>query len=162
VTCPFFVPVFSQVIAMTFTVSDFMTRQVVTVAPDDKLRQAAERMQARGCRRLPVVEDGRLVGIISDRDVQLALASPFVLRERWYDDKLLDETLVRVCMALDVTSVSPETPLIQAAVLMRDRKIGGLPVVEKDQLVGIISETDMLNALIQLLIAESASPFTEH
>lgn len=147
---------------MTFTVSDFMTRQVVTIAPDDKLRQAAERMQARGCRRLPVVEDGRLVGIISDRDVQLALASPFVLRERWYDDKLLDETLVRACMALDVTSVSPETPLIQAAVLMRDHKIGGLPVVEKDQLVGILSETDMLNALIQLLIAESASPSTEH
>jgi acetoin utilization protein AcuB len=145
---------------MAFTVSDFMTRQVVTVALDDRLRQAAERMQARGCRRLPVVEEDRLVGIISDRDVRLALASPFVLRERWYDDKLLDETPVRACMSLQVETISPDTPLIQAAMLMRDNKIGGLPVVEKDRLTGIITETDMLNALIQLLIAEPASSST--
>ena len=146
---------------MAFTVSDFMIRQVITVTPDDNLRQAAERMRARGCRRLPVVEDDRLIGIISDRDVRLALASPFVLRERWYDDKLLDETPVRACMALQVETISPDTPLIQAATLMRDSKIGGLPVVEKDRLVGIITETDMLNALIQLLIVEPCSPSAE-
>jgi acetoin utilization protein AcuB len=142
---------------MAITVSDFMTRQVITVTPDDRLHQAAERMQARGCRRLPVVEDDRLVGIISDSDVRLALASPFVMRERWYDDKLLDETPVRACMSLQVEVVSPDTPLYCAAMLMRDNKIGGLPVTEKDRLVGIITETDMLNALIQLLMVEPVS-----
>ena len=146
---------------MPFLVSDFMTRQVVTVRPGDRLRQAAERMQARGCRRLPVVEDHRWVGIISDRDVRLALASPLVMRERGYDDKLLDETPVRACMSPQVETVSPDTPLIQAAMLMRDNKVGGLPVVARDRLTGIITETDMLNALIQVLIAEPASPPTE-
>jgi acetoin utilization protein AcuB len=142
---------------MAYTVSDFMTRQVVTVTPEDRLRQAAERMQARGCRRLPVVEDDRLMGIISASDVRLALASPFVMRERWYDDKLLDETPVRACMSLQVEVVSPDAPLFHAAKVMRDNKIGGLPVVEKDRLVGIITETDMLNALIQLLIVQPVS-----
>jgi acetoin utilization protein AcuB len=101
---------------MAFTVSDFMTRQVVTVTPEDRMRQAAERMQARGCRRLPVVEGERLVGIISDRDVRLAFASPLVMRERWYDDKLLDETPVRACMSPQVEAVSPDTSLIQVLI----------------------------------------------
>jgi acetoin utilization protein AcuB len=136
---------------MAYTVSDFMTREPVIVSPDDKLRQAVETMQAHACRRLPVIEGEWLVGIISDRDVRLALVSPFVLRERWYDEALLDETPIRACMTTDVVTVSPKAPLIEAAMLMRDRKIGGLPVVEQGRLVGIISETDMLDALIRLL-----------
>ena len=137
---------------MAYTVSDFMSREPAAVAPDDPLRRAVEAMQERGCRRLPVLENDRLMGIISDRDVRLALMSPFVLRERWYDEALLENTPIRACMATDVVTVSPNTPLIEAAELMRDRKIGGLPVVENDHLVGIITETDVLNALIQLLL----------
>jgi acetoin utilization protein AcuB len=64
-------------------------------------------------------------------------------------------------MSPQVETVSPDTPLIQAAMLMRDNKVGGLPVVARDRLTGIITETDMLNALIQVLIAEPASPPTE-
>jgi acetoin utilization protein AcuB len=135
---------------MTYTVSDFMTRNPISVAPDDRLRQAVGTMQANECRRLPVVQDGVLIGIISDRDVRLALVSPFVLRERWYDDAVLDETPVRACMTWDVLAVPPDMPLSQAAALMCDRKIGGLPVVAQGRLVGIITETDMLAALIRL------------
>jgi len=136
---------------MAYQVSDFMTREPATISPDDNLRRAIEAMHERGCRRLPVLENDRLVGIISDRDVRLALMSPLVLRERWYDEALLDNTLVRACMAVDVVAVSPDAPLVEAARLMRDRKIGGLPVVKQERLVGIITETDVLNALIQLL-----------
>ena len=136
---------------MAYTVSDFMTRELVTVAPDDPLRRAVDAMQERGCRRLPVLENDCLVGIISDRDVRLALMSPFVLRERWYDEALLDNMPIRTCMATDVLTVSSDTLLIQAAELMRDRKIGGLPVVDDGRLVGIITETDVLDALIRLL-----------
>lgn len=132
-------------------VSDFMTCEPATISPDDNLRRAIETMHEHRCRRLPVLENDRLVGIISDRDVRLALMSPWVLRERWYDEALLDNTPVRACMAVDVVTVSPDAPLIEAARLMRDRKIGGLPVVEQERLVGIITETDVLNALIQLL-----------
>jgi acetoin utilization protein AcuB len=136
---------------MAYQVSDFMTREPATISPDDNLRRAIEAMRERSCRRLPVLENDRLVGIISDRDVRLALMSPLVLRERWYDEALLDNTPVRACMAVDVVTVSPDAPLIEAARLMRDRKIGGLPVVKQERLVGIITETDVLNALIQLL-----------
>jgi len=83
------------------------------------------------------------------------------MRERRDDDRLRDETPVRACMSRQVEAVSPDTPLIQAARLMRDNKIGGLPVVEKDRLSGIITETDMLNALIQVLIGEPDAPSTE-
>jgi acetoin utilization protein AcuB len=138
---------------MAYLVSDFMSRQLTSVAPDDSLRAAMDAMQSRACRHVPVVEHGRLVGILSDRDLRRALVSPFVLRERWYDEAVLDNTLIRACMSCDVVTVTPDTPLIHAAQLMRDRKIGGLPVLDNERLVGIITETDVLNALIQLLSA---------
>ena len=71
--CVLSCPNVRQAVAMAFTVSDFMTRQVVTVTPDDRLRQVAGRMQACGCRRLTVVEDDRLVGIITETDMLNAL-----------------------------------------------------------------------------------------
>jgi acetoin utilization protein AcuB len=136
---------------MDHRVSDYMSRRPVTIGPDATLRQAAETMEAHACRRLPVLEGDRLVGIISDRDVRLTLNSPLVLRERWYDEALLDKTRVRACMATNVVTVLPHAPLAQAAGLMREHKMGGLPVVEEDRLVGILTETDMLNALVRLL-----------
>ncbi len=136
---------------MEYKVSDFMSREPVTVGPDDKLRQSIEKMRMHACRRLPVLEGDRLVGIISDRDVRLALNSPYVLRERWYDETMVDTTPVRVCMTSEVVTVSPDMPLAEAAAVMRDRKIGGLPVVDQGRLVGILTETDMLDALIRLL-----------
>lgn len=136
---------------MGYMVSDFMTRDPCTVGPNEALAKAIEQMQTTQCRHLPVLEEGRLVGIVSDRDVRLALNSPLILRERWYDEALLAKTPVHACMTDEVLTVAPDTPLSQAAVLMRDRKVGGLPVVQDGQLVGIISETDLLDALVRLL-----------
>lgn len=132
-------------------VEQVMTRNPTTVAPNDPIRVAIEQMKEHGCRRLPVVENARLVGIVTDRDLRRATNSPFVLRERWYDEFLLDQITVRACMSPNPITVTPRTPLVQAAKLMRDRKIGGLPVVEGDYLVGIVTETDLLNYLIRLL-----------
>ncbi len=128
-----------------------MTRNPATVAPNDPIRVAIEQMKEQGCRRLPVVENVKLVGIVTDRDLRRATNSPFVLRERWYDEFLLDQITVRACMSPNPITVTPRTPLVQAAKLMRDRKIGGLPVVEGEYLVGIVTETDLLNYLIRLL-----------
>ena len=74
------------------TVQAIMTRDVVCVAPNDPIRTAIDRMRERGCRRLPVVEIGKLVGIVTDRDLRRATNSPFVLHERWYDEFLLRTT----------------------------------------------------------------------
>ena len=133
------------------TVEQVMTRDPATVAPNDSIRVAIDRMREKQCRRLPVVDAGKLVGIVTDRDLRRATNSPLVLRERWYDEFMLDHIPVRACMTENPMTVAPATPMIDAAKIIRDRKIGGLPVVDGARLVGIVTETDLLNYLIQAL-----------
>ncbi len=133
------------------TVADVMTQKPALVAPNDPIRVAVQRMRECKCRRLPVVEDGKLIGIISNIDLRRATNSPLVLRERWYDEFVLDHIMVRACMTQNPITVTPTTLMLDAAKIMRDRKIGGLPVVQGDQLVGIVTETDLLNYLIKTL-----------
>ncbi|MDE3090503.1 MAG: CBS domain-containing protein [Chloroflexota bacterium] len=133
------------------TVDQVMTRSPATISPNDSIRTAIDRMREKKCRRLPVLQNGKLVGIVSDRDLRRATNSPLVLRERWYDEFLLDHIVVRACMTENPVTVSPRTPMADAAKIMRDRKFGGLPVVEGEYLVGIVTETDLLNYLIRVL-----------
>jgi acetoin utilization protein AcuB len=132
-------------------VEQVMTRDPALIGPNDTIRVAIERMRERGCRRLPVVENGKLIGIVSDRDLRRATNSPFVLRERSADNLILDQLTVRACMSPNPITITPRTPVVEAAKLKRDRKIGGLPVVDKGMLVGIVTETDLLNYLIRIL-----------
>jgi acetoin utilization protein AcuB len=132
-------------------VREIMSENPTTASPHDTLRTAIEKMALVGCRRLPVMQEGRLVGIVADLDIREALNSPLILRERWQDQELMDHASVEACMTPDPITVTPGTPVIQAAQLMRDRKIGGLPVMDGDRLVGIVTETDLLDALIRLL-----------
>jgi acetoin utilization protein AcuB len=136
------------------TVADIMTPNPVTVTPRDAIRTAVNLMREGGFRRLPVVERGRLVGIITDRDLRRAVNSPFVVREKWYDNFILDHIEVGSCMTPDPLTIEPDAPITEAARLMRDHKIGGLPVLADGRLVGIITETDLLDALIRLLETE--------
>lgn len=128
--------------------SEIMTPDPVSVEPGDTLRTAIAQMRAGKCRRLPVVEAGRLVGIVSDRDVRRALNSPFILHERRDDEALLDGVLVGECMTPEPICLPPDASLLDAARLMRDRKIGGVPILSADRLVGIVTETDILNYFI--------------
>src|SRR5512141_797825 len=93
------------------TVDRVMTRTPVSVEPQDPVRLAVVRMRERQCRRLPVVEGDRVVGIITDRDLRRATNSPLVLRERWYDEFMLDHIPVRACMTPDPVTVSPSTSI---------------------------------------------------
>jgi acetoin utilization protein AcuB len=135
--------------------SDIMTRDPVSVSPSDTLRVVLERMRQRGCRRLPVVEGGRLVGIVSDRDVRLALNSPFILRERREDDLLLERVVVAECMTPDPVTLPPDASVLDAARLIHERKFGGIPIVDAGKLVGIVTETDLLACFIELLGKQS-------
>lgn len=132
-------------------VRQIMTSPVVSVDADASLGTALHLMHAGNFRRLPVLQDGRLVGIITDRDLRLATNSPLVLSEKWYSDFILDSIKVKSCMTADPVTISPETSILAAAKLMRERKFGGLPVVENDHLVGMITVTDLLDCLIHLL-----------
>jgi acetoin utilization protein AcuB len=132
-------------------VKEVMTPNPTTIGPRATLRETIEQMALVACRRLPVMEGDRLVGIVADKDVREALNSPIILREHWQDEELMDHATVEACMTPRPITVSPETPVVEAARQMRDRKIGGLPVMEGDRLVGIVTETDLLDALIRLL-----------
>jgi acetoin utilization protein AcuB len=127
------------------TVNDLMTVIPYTVTPGTPLRRVIEMMKTEGCRQFPVLDKGRLVGIISDRDVRLVINSPMVLHGRWQDEELLDKVLVDSCMTANPMSVTPETPAYRAAKMLSLYKFGALPVIDDDDLVGIITVTDFLD-----------------
>jgi acetoin utilization protein AcuB len=127
-------------------VGDLMTSDPETVRPDTTLRKVVERMKIGCCRQLPVIDhDGRLVGIITDRDVRLAMNSPIVLHGRWQDEELLDTAVAESCMTPDPVTVSSTTPAYRAAETLSAYKFGALPVVDDGRLVGIITVTDFLD-----------------
>jgi len=130
--------------------SQIMTRDPVYVSSADTLRVAIDLLRRRNCRQLPVVDEGQLVGIVTDRDVRLALNSPFIMRERKEDEVLLDRVLVAECMTPDPVCLSPNASVLDAARLIRDRKFGGVPIVDEGELVGIVTETDLLRCFIDL------------
>jgi acetoin utilization protein AcuB len=131
-----------------------MNGDVITIAPDQSLRMARERMHKHGVRRLPVVEHGKLVGIITDRDVRQDWASPATSLSTHELLYLLDRVMVAEVMTWKTFTVTPDTPLIEAAQLLQDHKIGGLPVVEGSGVVGMITETDLLQAFIEMFGAD--------
>ena len=127
------------------TVNDLMTVIPNTVTPDSKLRQVIELMKTQNCRQLPVLENGKLVGIITDRDIRLVMNSPLVLHGRWQDEEILDQVTADTCMTPNPMTVSPDTPAYRAANMLSIYKFGALPVVEGDELVCIITVTDDLD-----------------
>ncbi len=127
------------------TVNDLMTVIPNTVTPQTTLRQVIELMKIQACRQLPVMNNGKLVGIITDRDVRLVMNSPLVLHGRWQDEEILDTVTAENCMTPDPMTVAPETPAYHAANILSIYKFGALPVVDNGALVGIITVTDFLN-----------------
>lgn len=128
-----------------------MTRDPVTVSPAQSLADALRLTRARRLRHLPVVQDGGVVGIVSDRDVRLAMPSP--LTES--DDRrvaFLEGTPISAVMRGDVVTIGGSDTVEDAAKLMRRRRIGALPVVDaQGRLLGIITESDVLDAFVEIL-----------
>ena len=132
-------------------VRDRMTTGVITVGLADPIRKAWELVEENQLRRFPVVEGDKLVGIITDRDIRNATASSVVLTEKKYHDFLLDTVKIESVMTPDPATVTPDTPLDEAARMILELKVGGLPVIEQGKLVGIITETDLIKTLVELL-----------
>lgn len=129
-------------------VAEMMTRAVVTVAPGDRAVDAAERARRHRVRHLPVVEDGRLVGIVTDRDLRDAAPSPHLGAEA---AQAAAGLRVAHLMQRHVVTAHPLDRLADAARVLSERRIGCLPVVDRGRLVGIITETDVLRCLAQLM-----------
>lgn len=127
-------------------VRDLMTADPDTVTPETPLLDVINLMKIEGCRQLPVVDEhGQLVGIVTDRDVRLAMNSPIVLHGRWQDDELLSKATANSCMTPNPVTVTPDTPAYRAAEMLSAYKFGALPVVEAGVLRGIITVTDFLD-----------------
>ncbi len=121
-------------------IANWMTRDPVCVTPDDTLAKAKSLMDAGHFRRLPVIENGKLEAIITERD----------LRQH---SGYLDYTKVSAAMTPDPVTITPRITAEDAARLMLQHKIGGLPVLANDKLVGIVSTSDLLRALLDVLQA---------
>lgn len=124
-------------------VRERMTREPVTIGPDEFLSLALRRMQSGGFRRLPVVSNGKLVGIITERDLRA-------------HQGYLERTKVNGIMIENPQSIAGESTLEEAAQIMVERQIGGLPVLDHGHLVGIITATDVLRVFLEIMGATRA------
>jgi len=130
----------------------WMSQDVITVSPNTSLLEAWEIMEEKQIRRLPVVKDGKLVGIITQGDIQRANPQGKT-EDIWELDYLhpLAKITVAEAMTKQVLVVAPDDTIEEAALMMRKNKIGGLPVMENNNLVGIITESDIFDALIDVM-----------
>ena len=133
-------------------VGDRMTPRPITVTEDTSVDEALRIMHEEKIRRLPVLnKHGRLVGIVSELDLLKVSPSPATSLSMWEIPYLLSKIKMRDIMTRDVITVTEDTPLEEAARIMADNKIGGLPVMRDDKLVGIITETDMFKIFLEML-----------
>jgi acetoin utilization protein AcuB len=132
-------------------VKDVMQAHPVTATLETRLPQLVRLLQRRGFRHLPVLDGGKLVGIVSDRDVKQSMASAASMTEGRERDRLLDELTAGQIMARTVVTIGPTFGIEEAARLMATRKISALPVTEGDRLVGIVTETDVLQLFVRAM-----------
>ena len=130
-------------------VRDRMSTSPFTIGPEDSLQTAIDLLYKHNVRELPVVEHGKLIGIVTDRDLREISPSYPVFRDRQEMRYHLQSLKVVAAMTVDPLVVSPETPLVEAAKLLHTYRIGSLPVVEDERLVGLISVTDVLSVFIE-------------
>ncbi len=135
VTCPVLTAKYYPVDA--HSVARWMTTRVHTITPATKLTEACGLMQQHHVRTLPVMDADKLIGVVSDRDVRTHLS-------------FLDTVTASEAMSDALLTVTPETSIWDAARLLREHRVGALPVVERGLLAGIISTSDLLEALIEL------------
>lgn len=132
------------------TVQDWMTAPVISVTPDTPISVAHQLMKEQGVRRLPVLRDEQLVGIITVGDLREAGPSAATSLSIWELNYLWAQLTVKQIMSTRLVTVRPDTPIIDAAELMLEHKVGGLPVVDAhNHLVGILTESDIFKMLVK-------------
>lgn len=132
-------------------VGDRMSRPVISVSPDAPINEVLAMFKKEHIRRAPVLKDGKLVGIVSERDLLNAAPSSATTLSIWEMHYLVSKVKIKEVMSKKVITVSRDTPIEGAARIMADKKIGGLPVVDSDKVVGMITETDLFKVFLELM-----------
>lgn len=131
-------------------VSDWMTKHVVTTTRQTPIANTHQLMREKNIRRLPVVDNGKLQGIVTIGDVREASPSDATTLSIWELNYLWAQLTVEKIMTRNVLTVNPETPILDAAELMLEHKISGLPVIDENRkLVGIVTESDIFRMLVR-------------
>lgn len=129
-----------------------MTKNPMTVTADTKVDEVAHLMKKHNFRRLPVIDDGKLVGFLSDSDLMRVAPSPATTLSRYEINSLLAKICVRDIMKKDVVSVNVDATIEEAALIMYKNKIGGMPVVSNmGAVVGVITETDIFKTFVDVM-----------
>lgn len=134
------------------TVSEVMTRDVYSIDENDQLANLLEAMKSLGVRHIPVTDGDHLVGLVTERDL-LRISTSTLLPNYKESDAFLKKTFhVRDVMQTEVTSVQPETPLLEAGRILHRQRIGCLPIVDSNNvLLGILTEADFVNVVVSTL-----------
>jgi len=128
-----------------------MKKDLITITKDERMTTARKIMKEKNIRHLPVVDGKKLIGLVTNMDIRKAEASPATsleIRELHY---LLDKLTVGEIMTRNVISISPDISVEEATTLLHDNKIGCLPVVEDGNLVGLLTENDVMEILIDVM-----------
>jgi len=133
-------------------VKERMSYPVITVHPDMPIMDALDLMKKEHIRRFPVIgKRGRLVGIVSKEDILHAAPSDVSSLNVWEVNYLISKIIIKIVMTPNVITIEEDTPLEEAARIMADNKFGGLPVLRKGKVVGIITETDLFKIFLEML-----------
>ena len=136
-------------------VGNRMTPDPITVSPDLSIAEAMEQMRNDKVHRYPVVDKkGKLVGIVTDQDLLYASPSSVTSLTVWEITYLLNQVKVKEAMTREVITVKEDCPIEDAAGIMREKNVTGLPVMRGDQLVGIITESDLFDVFLELFMAQ--------
>ena len=133
---------------MKLKVKDLMKTDLETLTPDDTLQDAVALEMRRHIRHIPIVSEGELVGILTDRDLKRAMPSMLTGITQEQYKEVMNNTQVGKLMTRSPMTVSPDTDLLEAGRILCDKKFGGLPVIEAGNLVGILTQTDLLRAFL--------------
>ncbi len=132
------------------TVSRAMTADPVTIGPEDTLMRAVELMRMHGIRRFPVVVGGNLVGLLAEGDLKRAQPSALSASEDEFN-RVMEGTQVSRIMIRNPVTVGVDTPLLEAAQTLHTTKFGALPVLRDGHLCGMLTDTDLIHCLTDLL-----------
>ena len=136
-------------------VGERMSRPVITVSPDDPINEVLALFRKEHIRRAPVIKAGKLVGIVTQTDLLNASPSPVTSLSIWEVHYLVSKVTVQRVMTRKVITVDRDTPIEEAARIMADKKIGGVPVMSTGKVVGMITETDLFKVFLELMGARN-------
>ena len=136
-------------------VGERMSHPVIAVSPEVPIHDALVMFKKEHIRRAPVIKDGKLVGIVSERDLLNASPSPVTSLSVWEMNYLISKVTVKQVMSKKVKTIDIDTPIEEAARIMADSKIGGMPVVRSGKVVGMITETDLFKIFLELMGART-------